>query len=1170
MSLLEDEAGPLPRPFGRYTLLGVLGEGGMGRVYRAELRGPSGFRKSVALKVIRGLLDEPSARELFEQEARVGGLLHHPNIVDVYDFGFEAGTPFLVMEWVQGAGLDSVLRQGGLLAPARALEIAVGIARGLAHAHGLCDEGGRPIEVVHRDLKPGNVLIGTDGSIKITDFGLARATAGQGASAWSGVVRGTPAYMSPEQARGEPLDGRSDLFALGAIVYELVTGRRFFHGDSLVAVMMRIVTVDQHLGMLEEVDGRVPGLSAILRRCLAGDRGLRFGRASELAEALSERWFALPTRGATAPPQTQSDAGPPSSGPPSRAQDTFAETLPTRGPMGAPTASRGVGRVTNLAVDGGALLGRTAELAALDGLAGSPIVTLLGPGGTGKTRLARVWAMAQLPRYQGAGGVWFVDLAQAHTASDVLDQVSRVLELGQDGAEAERRTRVGAALVGRGATLLVLDNVEQVLAAVTDLLSPWVDGAAGASFLVTSRERLRLAAEQVVEVEPLDAAAGLALFVERAAAARPGWRLAEAETEVADEIVRRLDGIPLAIELAAARVAVLPLRGILERLAQRFQLLAGGRRGALQRQATLRATLEWSWMLLDEAEQDALAQLSVFHGGFEVEAAEATLDLSAHPAAPWVLDVLQALRDKSLVRVAATDRDRLRFALLESVREYAAEHLRQVGPARARHARWYADAADVEAARLEGPAGGEALRAVEREVANIRAALSWAASEEPLLALRLGAALDGLHARLGPPEARAAVVALCLPLAAGAGADAGAQWAVANAAVARVEGRLGDARVALQAVVEDEGVPAATRARAAMQLSEMAHYAGDHAAGEGYSERSLRWAQGAGDPVLFVRALAARANSGWSRGDGGAGVVALHEDAWSRAKALGLGALAADLENRLGILAMDAGRVDEGLRRFRAAAAGFRSVGATLDEAKVHANLGLVLIREGAFDDARQSLERAARKLTWIGDRRISGGILTFRGALFALLREDEVAGPLFDAAVAEGDRSGALHLQGMGHVARGYFRLGAGLPGASDDFTRGLAAFRRNPAAAAHASALAGLAAAQAMSGDGAAAQRTFDEAEVACAADIVGNERALLGAARGWFALAERDRAHERGDAEAETHAADLAVAHAEATWRLPRQQRQAITLLCADGLFRRLGLHPPPPSTHPSESP
>ena len=274
----------LPRQFGRYTLHSLLGEGGMARVYEAEFRGPAGFRKRAAVKVIRlGALDRDEARtRALINEARVGGLLKHPNIVDTYDFGTVDGQPYVAMELVDGVDLARLLRSSGAPPVAVACSVAASICAGLHHAHELRD-GGKLVDLVHRDLKPSNVLLGRSGEVKVMDFGLAKATSLSTGTTGTGVAKGTPPYMSPEQLQAIKLDRRSDLFALGALIYELFCGDRFFDQPTAPSIITAIVHVEERIAppsKLDRLDERLLGLAAIARRCLRFDAADRYPDAA--------------------------------------------------------------------------------------------------------------------------------------------------------------------------------------------------------------------------------------------------------------------------------------------------------------------------------------------------------------------------------------------------------------------------------------------------------------------------------------------------------------------------------------------------------------------------------------------------------------------------------------------------------------------------------------------------------------------------------------------------------------------------------------------------------------------------------------------------------------------------------------------------------------------------
>jgi predicted ATPase/class 3 adenylate cyclase/Tfp pilus assembly protein PilF len=324
---------------------------------------------------------------------------------------------------------------------------------------------------------------------------------------------------------------------------------------------------------------------------------------------------------------------------------------------------------------------------------GARLVTVLGPGGIGKTRLVRHYAADWLGEWPG--GVFFCDLSEARSLEGIHFAVS--MALGVPLGRGDAGEQLGHAIAGRGACLVVLDNFEQVQAHAAATVGRWLDQASEACFIVTSRERLRVRGENVFALEPLETTHdAMALFEARAREHRPEFAVDESNRAVVAEIVRLLDGLPLAIELAAARVLVLSPAQIVERMHDRFTLLAGAR-GVAARQATLKAAIDWSWTLLTEWEQAALAQCAVFEGGFTLGAAEGVLRLPA--GAPPIVDVIQGLVDKSLLhaRPLASRLDIAEpfFGMYISIHEYASDRLREHGPAyceeaERRHGRYFA------------------------------------------------------------------------------------------------------------------------------------------------------------------------------------------------------------------------------------------------------------------------------------------------------------------------------------------------------------------------------------------------------------------------------------------------------------------------------------------------
>ena len=280
----------LPVTIGRYTLTGILGEGGMARVFRAKMEGALGFRKPAAVKVVLPAMGSKSEglRNQLIQEARLGGLLNHPNVVQTFDCGELEGYPYIAMELVEGCGLDDLVQEAGPLPPAALLDVALQIARGLHHAHVAMHEG-QPLKIIHRDVKPSNVLLREDGVVKVMDFGIAKVQMADALSTATGMTKGTPSYMSPEQLAADPLDGRTDLFALGAVLYYALTGKTLFTGSSLTEVMLRIIQVDETLrnsGVLGQVDQLLPGFGAVLGRLLVKDPAERYADAGLLERDL--------------------------------------------------------------------------------------------------------------------------------------------------------------------------------------------------------------------------------------------------------------------------------------------------------------------------------------------------------------------------------------------------------------------------------------------------------------------------------------------------------------------------------------------------------------------------------------------------------------------------------------------------------------------------------------------------------------------------------------------------------------------------------------------------------------------------------------------------------------------------------------------------------------------
>ena len=594
----------------------------------------------------------------------------------------------------------------------------------------------------------------------------------------------------------------------------------------------------------------------------------------------------------------------------------------TRDPALDPPAPRG----GNLPAPRTALVGRDAALADVHAhLAADRLVTLTGPGGVGKTRLALAAATAAAPGFRD--GAWLVELAPVAAAggpadpdplASLVDAVLAALDVRASTAPGERTTpldRLTEALRARE-LLLVLDNCEHVVEHVAELADRLLSAAPGLRMLATSREPLALAGEVVWSVPPLDVpdagaadpaalaeSSAVRLFVARAAAAAKGFRLDAGTAAPIAVLCRRLDGIPLALELAATRVRALGVDGVAARLDDRFRLLAAGHRGAPPRQQTLRAMIDWSWELLTSPEQVLLRRLAVHADGATADAAAAVAGDAGLPAEE-VPDLLARLVDRSLVDVVPDAG--ARYRLLESVAEYSLDRLDESGELtalRRRHADHYLALAEEAAAGLRGPRQPQQLRVLDAEAANLRVALAGAAAaRDPDAALRLVGALAWywvLRGRLA--EARRAIdTALAVPGPAAPGLRAAAQ--VWGAGIALLRGDPGAHAVYAEAVqlldAVDEPV---TRTRLTWFLADTGAL-GDLA----------------GVPKLVDRVLAA---AGSDR-DGG--------DRWSEAAALVTRARLAHVRGDQAVLQRDAER----------AAALFAEIGDTWGQVQANCWLG--------------------------------------------------------------------------------------------------------------------------------------------------------------------------------------------------------------------------------------
>jgi len=465
----------------------------------------------------------------------------------------------------------------------------------------------------------------------------------------------------------------------------------------------------------------------------------------------------------------------------------------------------------NLPLQLTSFIGREHEIGQVKlALSNSRLVTLTGPGGVGKTRLALEVATQLLDDY--ADGIWLVELADLADPRLVAQAIGGVFGLREEGGRsmAERLQDY----LGARELLLVLDNCEHLLVGCAPLASALLRTCPGVGILATSREALNIPGETgrlVPSLSAPDAEAhrpmntaelakydAVRLFVERATSIQPAFELTTANASAVAQVCRRLDGIPLAIELAAARVKVLSVHDIAERLDDVFRLLTRGGRDLVPRHQTLRSLIDWSYELLSDSERALLRRLSVFAGGWTLKSAEAVCATQDEIRAASVLDLLSQLVDKSLV-VVEHDASATRYHLLETLRQYGAEKLRtaaEEAASRDRHLVYFLALAEAADPALYGAELGSWLDRLEMEIGNLRAALQWSRRDPSRYdaGLRISGSLWRFWYSRGHLNESWAILCELLELAAANGADPPASLKVARARALNAAGRLGTFR----------------------------------------------------------------------------------------------------------------------------------------------------------------------------------------------------------------------------------------------------------------------------------------------------------------------------------------------------------------------------------------
>ncbi len=677
----------------RYTINHQIGSGGMGTVFLAK---DTETNEDVALKLLKSdaVANDPGILTRFEREAEALRSLNHPNIVKVLGTVSEDNNHYIVMEYVSGGALNTLLKSTKLLPVDRILKIAIELADALTRAHYL--------QIVHRDIKPANVLIAEDGTPRLTDFGVAYIGTKERITQVD-VAVGTPDYMSPEALNGQAVDARADIWSFGVMLFEMLAGAHPFAGDSIGQVITSIIS--EPTPDLEALRTGLPvALVDLVYRMLEKDPTSRIPSirlvGAELEVIMQGGIRGTSTIYATNLPQSL---------------ERFATPTPTPGKA-----------KHNLPAQTTPFVGRKPELQQIHQLLDKSdvrLVTIIAPGGMGKSRISLEAAHEQL--YHFVDGVFFVTLAPLNDPDEIVTAIAESVGylFQQDGRSPKEQL---IDFLQDKNLLLLMDNFENVIDGAV-LIGDILVKARGIKVLATSRERLRLSGETVFTLDgmafpdldhPEDALeySSVKLFVQGAQRVSPGFTLEPDDLPYVIRICQMVQGMPLGILLAAGWAEMLSLEEIVEEMSQSLDFLETDIRDVPERHRSIRAVFDYSWNLMNGLEQEVFIKLSVFRGGFEREAAQ--------KVAGATLRTLTTLTNKSLL----TRTPEGRYWVHKLLQQYAEEQFDDYADRddiQAKHAQYYSAFMDKLQEQFSTRRENAAVEVIDREHDNIRLAWRW-------------------------------------------------------------------------------------------------------------------------------------------------------------------------------------------------------------------------------------------------------------------------------------------------------------------------------------------------------------------------------------------------------------------------------------------------------------
>jgi serine/threonine protein kinase/tetratricopeptide (TPR) repeat protein len=675
----------------RYRIKSKLGQGGMGTVYLATDTQTSA---SVAVKQLTSSFAEADLIERFKREGEALRDLNHPNIVKLLEMLEDNGEHYLVMEYVKGGDLSDLLKQGDIDLEL-ILKYALDLADALTRAHKL--------NIIHRDLKPANILVTTNGTLRLTDFGVARLGSKDRVTDTDAII-GTIDYLPPEAFDGKGIDTRADIWAFGVILFEMVTGKRPFSAENIVETIHQITT--QPIPDIEELNPNVPvDLIDLVYRMLERDPQSRITSVRRVGTELEDILY----------------------GRTSKQVDIKR--------FNTPTPSPNTRHLHNLPAQTTPFVGRSNEIQAIKDLllnVDNRLVTILAPGGMGKTRLSLAAAEACFDAYPD--GIHFVELAPLSDTDSIITTIGD--ELGYifqtDGRELVQQV---IDFLHNKTALLILDNYEHLTEGAY-LTSDLLKGAPNLNILVTSRQRLSQMGETLYHLSGMDfpkwkttedalTYGSVQLFLQSAKRIQPEFELTDDNLNDVAQICKLVQGMPLGILLSASWLGMLSPSEVAEEIAGGIDFFETDEIGLPDRQRSIRVVFDYSWASITHSEQDVFMRLSVFRGGFTREAAQAVANAN--------LRVLMSLLNKSLIR---RNSETGRYEVHELLRQYGAEKLttspEAVAIAQNAHGLYYMKLIASNSEHLNGSNQLKVINEFSTESENLRVAWGWAIKNNQL------------------------------------------------------------------------------------------------------------------------------------------------------------------------------------------------------------------------------------------------------------------------------------------------------------------------------------------------------------------------------------------------------------------------------------------------------